>query len=75
MALNLPGLKIFRPSLLLGVRVEKRWGEVFFKFLIQSVSIPLKKIGISTFWTINAATVANAMLKVAMNEKKHTVFY
>ncbi len=73
--LNLPGLKIFRPSLLLGVRVEKRWGEVFFKFLIQSVSIPLKKIGISTFWTINAATVANAMLKVAMNEKKHTVFY
>lgn len=75
LALNLPGLKVFRPSLLLGVRIEKRWGEFFFKFLIQSVSIPLKLVGISTFWTINATTVANAMLKIAMNEKRHTVFY
>lgn len=75
LALNLPGLKVFRPSLLLGVRIEKRWGEFFFKFLIQTVCIPLKVLGISTFWTINATTVANAMLKVAMNEKKHTVFY
>ena len=75
LALNLPGLKVFRPTLLLGVRIEKRWGEFFFKFLIQAVSIPLKLVGISTFWSINAATVANAMLKIAMNEKEHTVFY
>ncbi len=75
LALNLPGLKIFRPSLLLGDRIEKRWGEVFFKFLIQAVSTPLKALGISSFWSIDATIVANAMLQVAMNEKQHTVFY
>ena len=32
LALNLPVLKVFRPSLLLGVRIEKRWGEFFLGF-------------------------------------------
>ena len=73
--LNLPGLKIFRPSLLLGDRAEKRWKEVFFKYLIQAISTPLKTLGVSSFWSIDAAIVANAMLRVARNEKEHTVFY
>ena len=75
LALNLPGLKVFRPSLLIGNRTEKRWGEVLFKVLIQAVSIPLKGLGISSFWSIDAAIVARAMLQAAMNEKEHTVFY
>ena len=75
LALNLPGLKIFRPSLLLGNRIEKRGVEVFFNFLIQVVSSPLKVLGISSFWSIEAAIVARAMLQVAMNENEGTVFY
>ena len=75
LALNLPGLKIFRPSLLLGNRIEKRRVEVFFNFLIQVVSSPLKVLGISSFWSIEAAIVARAMLQVAMNENEGTVFY
>ena len=75
LALNLPGLKVFRPSLLLGNRIEKRGAEVFFNFLIQVVSSPLKVLGISSFWSIEAAIVARAMLQVAMNENEGTVFY
>jgi nucleoside-diphosphate-sugar epimerase len=75
LALNLPGLKVFRPSLLLGNRIEKRGAEVFFNSLIQVVSSPLKVLGISSFWSIEAAIVARAMLQVAMNENEGTVFY
>tara|TARA_B110000503_G_scaffold26872_1_gene42508 strand:- start:149 stop:799 length:651 start_codon:yes stop_codon:yes gene_type:complete len=75
LALDLPGLKVFRPSLLLGNRVEKRGGEVLFKVLIQAVSTPLKALGIPSFWSIDAAIVARAMLQVAMNENERTVFY
>ena len=75
LALDLPGLKVFRPSLLLGNRIEKRRAEVFFNFLIKVVSTPLKVLGISSFWSIDAAIVADAMLQVAMNEKEQTVFY
>lgn len=75
LALNLPGLKVFRPSLLLGNRIEKRGAEVFFNFLIQVVSSPLKVLGISSFWSIEAVIVARAMLQVAMNENEGTVFY
>ena len=75
LALNLPGLKVFRPSLLLGNRIEKRGAEVFFNFLIQVVSSPLKVLGISSFWTIEAVIVARAMLQVAMTENEGTVFY
>ena len=75
LALDLLGLKVFRPSLLLGNRVEKRGGEVLFKFLIQAVSTPLKALGIPSFWSIEAAIVARAMLRVAMNENEGTVFY
>jgi|TARA_B110000037_G_scaffold192356_1_gene226502 uncharacterized protein YbjT (DUF2867 family) len=75
LALDLPGLKVFRPSLLIGNRTEKRWGEVLFKVLIQAVSKPLKGMGISSFWSIDAVIVARAMLQVAMNEKERTVFY
>jgi nucleoside-diphosphate-sugar epimerase len=75
LALNLPGLKVFRPSLLLGNRIEKRGAEVFFNFLIQVVSSPLKVLGISSFWSIEAVIVARAMLQVAMTENEGTVFY
>ena len=75
LALDLLGLKVFRPSLLLGNRVEKRGGEVLFKVLIQAVSTPLKALGIPSFWSIEAAIVARAMLRVAMNENEGTVFY
>ena len=75
LALDLPGLKVFRPSLLLGNRVEKRVGEVMFKVLMQAVSTPLKALGIPSFWSIDAAIVARAMLQVAMNENERTVFY
>lgn len=75
LALDLLGLKVFRPSLLLGNRFEKRGGEVLFKFLIQAVSTPLKALGIPSFWSIEAAIVARAMLRVAMNENEGTVFY
>jgi uncharacterized protein YbjT (DUF2867 family) len=75
LALDLLGLKVFRPSLLLGNRVERRGGEVLFKVLIQAVSTPLKALGIPSFWSIEAAIVARAMLRVAMNENEGTVFY
>ena len=71
LALDLLGLKVFRPSLLLGNRIEKR----LFKVLIQAVSTPLKALGIPSFWSIEAAIVARAMLRVAMNENEGTVFY
>jgi hypothetical protein len=48
---------------------------VFFNSLIQVVSSPLKVLGISSFWSIEAAIVARAMLQVAMNENEGTVFY
>ena len=75
LALDLLGLKVFRPSLLLGNRIERRGGEVLFKVLIQAVSTPLKALGIPSFWSIEAAIVARAMLRVAMNENEGTVFY
>ena len=59
----------------MGNRVEKRGGEVLFKVLIQAVSTFLKALGIPSFWSIEAAIVARAMLRVAMNENEGTVFY
>lgn len=62
-ALDLPALRIFRPSLLLGDRKEFRLGEKMASYLSFAIVGPLKK-----YRPIHARTVARAMLHVAAQD-------
>jgi uncharacterized protein YbjT (DUF2867 family) len=66
-ALNLPSVSIFRPSLLLGNREEKRAGEK-----VAQVVMPFLALGmfgaLSKYKPIHAADVAQAMMLTAKKE-------
>lgn len=62
-ALDLPALRIFRPSLLLGERNEFRFGEKVASFFSFAIVGPLKK-----YRPIHARTVARALLHVALHD-------
>ncbi len=62
--LQFPSLSIFQPSLLLGERKEKRFGEDFAKWLIPLVT-PLLVGSLRKYRAIHGADVAKAMLKIA----------
>ncbi len=66
-------LSIFRPSLLLGKRSEKRPAEQIGKFLFSALSFlfigPLKK-----YKGVHADTVARAMIRVANNVPSNIIY-
>jgi uncharacterized protein YbjT (DUF2867 family) len=72
---NLPGLKIYRPSLLKGKRSNPSLREEFMKFVVLMLSflvIKRQQLGPST---IQAKTVAEAMYHVAiMDEPEFEIF-
>lgn len=62
--MNLPALKIFRPSLLLGDREEFRLGEEAAKVISRIFSFFM--VGLNKrFWSIKASDVAQAMFMTA----------
>lgn len=63
--LRFPSLSIFQPSLLLGERKEKRLGEDFAKLLMPLIT-PLLAGSLRKYRAIQAADVAKAMLKIAL---------
>lgn len=58
---------IFRPSVLIGPRPEKRIGESVGAFLTKLLSVFLQG-GLSKYRAIQAATVARAMFKVSLQD-------
>lgn len=72
-ALELPGLTIFRPSLLLGQRQEKRMGEGVAQMLARPLGWlmvgPLRR-----YRPIAGATVARAMYRAAGGDPKPAVY-
>ncbi|QSB05172.1 NAD(P)H-binding protein [Natronoglycomyces albus] len=69
--LPLPATHIFRPSLLLGAREEKRTGESIAKFLAPLTS-PLYVGRLAKYRPVQAAAVAKRMIDVAKEDKKGT---
>jgi len=63
--LGLKGLHIYQPTLLLGKRNEFRMGEKVAMLLLKGVSFPFYGKGGKTFFAIDAAKVATAMLLAA----------
>ena len=72
-SLEFNNLGILRPSFLLGNRKEKRIGEkigiIVFKILSPLMVGPLKRMK-----PIHVKTVASAMIKIAQQELKQTIF-
>jgi uncharacterized protein YbjT (DUF2867 family) len=66
--LGIPNINIFRPSLLLGERVEKRRGEVI-GARIAKILNPLMVGRLKKFRAIQAAEVASAMINVSLMEQ------
>ncbi len=61
-----PNLLFIRPSLLLGTREERRWGEDISK-LITKIMAPLMKGPLLKYRPIEAAKVARKMIEGALN--------
>ncbi|WP_042354205.1 oxidoreductase [Bacillus rubiinfantis] len=72
--LALPGLSIFRPSLLLGNRAEFRFGEVMAAMLSKPLS-PLFIGPLRKYRPIQARTVAKAMIYTAKRNQSGTHVY
>ncbi len=71
--MNIPGLKIFRPSMLLGPRSESRPLESIGKVVMKSLSFLF--IGrLKKYKAIEAKTVAAAMIAAANSEDKKMIF-
>lgn len=66
--LGIPNINIFRPSLLLGARTEKRKGEIIGARIAKLLN-PLMVGRLKKFRAIQAAEVANAMLNVSLMEQ------
>jgi uncharacterized protein YbjT (DUF2867 family) len=64
-------IHIFRPSFLIGERKEMRWLEITFGKLMEKISGMLPDAS----KPIEAATVAGAMLKAALKDKKGLNWY
>lgn len=72
--LNFPSTSIFRPSILLGKRNEKRFLEDIFKVLMNIINVFL--IGnLRNYKSIKAKTVASAMVNIALSNKLGTHIY
>jgi len=72
--LNIPQIQIFRPSLLMGNRAEKRGGEKFAQVVMGGLGFlfagPLLK-----YKGIHADVVAKAMIKAAKQDKEGFTIY
>ncbi len=72
--LNIPQIQIFRPSLLMGDRAEKRGGEKFAQVVMGGLGFlfagPLLK-----YKGIHADVVAKAMIKAAKQDKEGFTIY
>ena len=64
--INLKSVSILRPSLLLGKRNEKRYGEKLAQIIIPKISFFMP----SKYKAINAESVAKAMLQLTNKESK-----
>ncbi|MDX2002386.1 MAG: oxidoreductase [Chitinophagales bacterium] len=69
--LGFPSLHIFRPSLLLGERKEKRFGEQIGEKLLDSFGFLLQG-ALKRYRGIEASTVAHAMMHCALVNEKGT---
>jgi uncharacterized protein YbjT (DUF2867 family) len=67
--LQLPALKIYRPSLLLGKRKQSRFLEDVAKAVSSFLSFFVIGVQIGRLWSIKAEEVAAAMYKVAEADK------
>ncbi len=67
-------IHILQPSMLLGPRKEKRFGEKFGQIFMKLVE-PLLIGGLKKYKAIHAETVAKAMIKIALEEKQGTHVY
>lgn len=71
--LNIPELKIFRPSMLLGDRKEVRTAEATGKFLMKYLSFAF--IGsLRKYKAIHASTVASCMIKAANSDSSKSIY-
>ncbi|GAF11415.1 oxidoreductase [Bacillus sp. JCM 19046] len=73
-ALNLPSLSIFRPSLLVGDRAEFRFGEKLATRFYQAVS-PVLPTSLKATIGIEASTVAKAMVRVSSIKPNRFVLF
>ncbi len=72
--LGFDSLNIFRPSLLLGERSEKRKGELFGKAMMQILQ-PFFILGLKKYRPVQAKTVADVMVKAAEKIKHGLTIY
>ena len=71
MKLKLKSLSIIRPSLLLGTRNEKRYGEQIAQFVMPFFSFLMPP----NYKPIDAFQVAKAMVNISKNKKSGTNIY
>lgn len=71
MDIHFPALTIFRPALILGNRHHKRLGEQFAQWLFSIIN-PLLIGPIKNYAAIKASTIANGMLKRAIEHTQGT---
>jgi len=67
LGLGLAQVCIFRPSLLVGEREERRFGEGLASLALRAFE-PLMRAGLSKYRPVAAAVVARAMLRVALDD-------
>lgn len=67
--LELPGLKIYQPSLLLGKREDFRWIEEIGKGLSALLSFFVTGKSLGRLWSIHSYDVAKSMVVVARQER------
>ena len=72
--IGLVSVCVFRPSLLLGDRAEKRMGERV-SAAVMSVFSPLFVAGLGKYRAIGADVVARAMLRVALDPERAAGFH
>ena len=70
--MNLPSTSIYRPSLLLGERKERRIGEKVAQFLMPKLSFLMPE----KYKPINAKNVALSMINISKSiEKRHKLYH
>ena len=71
-SMNLPSTSIYRPSLLLGERKERRIGEKVAQFLMPKLSFLMPE----KYKPINAKNVALSMINISKSiEKRHKLYH
>lgn len=72
--ISIPSINIFRPSLLIGKRIEKRAGERFFSKLAKVMN-PVFRGKLKKYKPTEATLIARAMLNAALKEENGVHIY